>query len=254
MVTRYFIKLAYDGSDFFGWQTQKNKNTVQDQLTAVLQLSLNDKSIKLTGCGRTDTGVHASCYYAHFDTLKPITDIPKAIYKLNNFLPHSIAVAAIFEVDDAAHTRFDATSRTYQYFLHREKSPFHNQYSLLFLRELNFEKMNTAAQYLLSVKDFSAFAKAGSDNKTVICNVTNAKWERKGEQWCFTITADRFLRNMVRAIVGTLLEVGLGKISFPEFKAIIESRKRGNAGSSAPANALFLSDVQYDFISDKKII
>jgi len=254
MVTRYFIKLAYDGSDFFGWQTQKSKNTVQDNLSDVLQLSLNDKTIKLTGCGRTDTGVHASCYYAHFDTVKPIADIPKAIYKLNNFLPHSISVAAIFLVDGAAHARFDAISRTYHYYLHQEKNPFLNQYSLLFLRELDFEMMNTAAEYLVSVNDFSAFAKAGSDNKTVICNVTNAKWERKEDQWCFTITADRFLRNMVRAIVGTLLELGLGKISFSEFKSIIDSRSRGNAGSSAPANALFLSDVQYDFISDKKTI
>jgi tRNA pseudouridine38-40 synthase len=250
MVLRYFIKLAYDGSDFFGWQTQSNENTVQDKLTSVLQLTLKDSSIKLVGCGRTDTGVHASCYYAHFDSSEAINDIPKTIYKLNNFLPDAISIYTIIEVNSNAHARFDATHRTYHYYLHQTKNPFLTKYSLLLLRELDFDKMNAAANYLLSVEDFSSFAKVGSDNKTVICNVTNAKWEKKETQWCFTITADRFLRNMVRAIVGTLLEIGLGKISFEDFKTIIESRSRGNAGSSAPANALFLSDVKYDYIGD----
>jgi tRNA pseudouridine38-40 synthase len=247
---RYFIKLAYDGSAFFGWQTQPNEDTVQDRLTQVLKLTLNDEDIKLVGCGRTDTGVHASTYYAHVDLKEAIPDVQKVIYKVNNFLPISIAVEKFIPVKDDAHARFDATSRTYRYYIHSKKDPFLHAYSLLFLRELDFDKMNLAAQSLLKYEDFSAFAKTGSDNKTVICKLMEANWEKKEDQWVFTISADRFLRNMVRAIVGTLIDVGLGKIDLEEFEAIIQSGSRQNAGFSAPAKALFLTEVKYDYICD----
>lgn len=247
---RYFLKLAYDGSDFFGWQTQVNEPTVQDELTKVLRLSLNDEKIKLTGCGRTDTGVHASCYYAHFDLDRKIDDDKKLLYKLNNFLPFSIAIERIIAVDNSAHARFDATSRRYKYFIHQEKNPFLTKYSLLFLRDLDFDKMNLAANALLDYSDFSAFAKLGSDNKTVNCKLSEAIWEKVGDQWIFSITANRFLRNMVRAIVGTLIEVGLGKVSIDEFHEIAKSGSREKAGVSVSANALFLNDVKYDYISD----
>ena len=247
---RYFLKLAYDGSDFFGWQTQINELTVQDELTKVLRLTLNDDEIKLTGCGRTDAGVHASKFYAHFDIAKAIDDIKKIVYKLNNFLPFSIAIEKIIPVEKTAHARFDATSRSYKYYINQKKNPFLKKYSLLFLRDLDFEKMNIAANALLNYSNFSAFAKLGSDNKTVICKVSEANWKKVDDQWVFSITADRFLRNMVRAIVGTLIEVGLGKISIAEFHEIAKSGSREKAGVSVSANALFLIDIKYDYISD----
>lgn len=246
---KYFIKIAYDGSDFFGWQSQPRERTVQDVLQNVLTQTLKLDDLKLVGCGRTDTGVHASSYYAHFDIENPITDISKIIYKLNNFLPFSISILDIFEVSIDAHARFDATSRTYHYFVHQQKDPFLKSYSYLFLRKLDFDKMNKACEALLKNVDFSSFSKTGSDNKTVICKLTEAKWEKIGKQMRFKISADRFLRNMVRAIVGTLFEVGLGKISLDEFQVIIDSKSRQKAGASAPAHALFLSDINYPYIS-----
>lgn len=248
---RYFIKLAYDGSRFFGWQTQTNENTVQDELSKVLRLSLKDENLKLTGCGRTDSGVHASCFYAHFDIDHALIDLDKIIYKLNNFLPNSIAIHRIILVDPEAHTRFDAQSRTYKYYIHQEKNPFLTEYSLLLLRDLDYSKMNAAAKKLMEFDDFSAFAKTGSENKTNICVLSEAVWTKENDQWVFTITADRFLRNMVRAIVGTLIEVGLGKISINEFHEIASSGSREKASFSAAAHALFLHDVKYDYISDQ---
>jgi tRNA pseudouridine38-40 synthase len=247
-VYRYFVKLKYDGTDFFGWQTQVNTRTVQGVLTKVLELTFHESNLKTIGCGRTDTGVHSSCYYAHFDLNTPIENINKSTYKLNNFLPFSIAIEEIIPVNKDAHARFDALSRTYHYFIHHQKNPFLQKYSLLIIRSLDYTKMNEAAQYLLNIDNFSSFSKLGSENKTVICKLTEAKWEKIGEQWRFQITADRFLRNMVRAIVGTLIEVGLGKISIESFKEIVQSNNRQNASASAPANALFLSNVKYSFI------
>ena len=246
---RYFIKLAYDGSDFFGWQTQPNEVNIQDVLTDAISLILKIENAKIVGCGRTDTGVHASCYFAHFDLDSIISDKNKTIYKLNNYLPHSIVVKELVEVSSEAHARFDATSRTYNYFIHQKKDPFLTKYSLLFLRELDIAKMNTAASLLLNYTDFSAFSKIGSDNKSTNCKLEEASWEIVGNQLVFTISADRFLRNMVRAIVGTLLEVGLNKISITAFESIIQSGSRQNAGASAPAHALFLSDIKYPYLS-----
>ncbi len=247
---RYFIKLAYDGSDYFGWQSQLNEVNIQDEITKSIELICSTKDLKVFGCGRTDTGVHASKFYAHFDLDIPIIDVKKCIYKLNNYLPDSISIYDLFIVDQNAHARFDATQRTYHYYLHKEKNPFLNKYSLLFLRDLDFDLMNEAAGLLIDYRDFSAFSKLGSDNKSVICNVTEAKWEKIENQYRFSITSNRFLRNMVRAIVGTLLEVGLKKISISEFKSILESASRQNAGASAPAHALFLYDIKYPYISD----
>lgn len=246
---RYFIKIAYDGSDFFGWQTQPREINIQDSLTDAIVLIIKDNNVKLVGCGRTDTGVHASCYYAHFDLVSPISDINKTIYKLNNYLSNSIAVKEIIEVSSEAHARFDADIRTYNYFVHQKKNPFLTKYSLLFLRDLDVEKMNIAAEKLLDHKDFSAFSKIGSENKSSICKLKEAKWKIADDQLIFTISADRFLRNMVRAIVGTLLEVGLNKISVDDFESIIKSGSRQKAGASAPAHALFLSDIKYPFLN-----
>jgi tRNA pseudouridine38-40 synthase len=245
---RYFIQLAYNGSAFNGWQIQDNTpNTVQQELQDKLSMILSEV-IKVVGCGRTDTGVHAKDYYAHFDSEKVYLHLPESnvIYKLNKVLPFEIAVKQIYSVKDEANARFDAEFRTYEYYLHSFKNPFLTNSSLLVYGDLNFEAMNVAANYLLSVSDFTSFSKINPQTKTNICNVVHAKWIALNDnEYVFTITANRFLQNMVRAIVGTLLEVGKGKISFGDFKQIIESKRRSNAGMSVAGHALYLSEIQY---------
>lgn len=241
---RYFIKLAYDGSDFHGWQMQDNAHSVQAELTEKLMLMLKE-DLHIVGCGRTDTGVHARMFYAHFDINSEIEGIRDFIYKLNSFLPRSIAIYDLYLVDNEMHTRFSAKSRTYKYYISTQKNPFKENFSYQFLPKLNVENMNRAAELLLDYTDFTSFSKLHTQTATNNCDISHAKWEETDDMLVFTITADRFLRNMVRAIVGTLIEVGKGKMKVEDFKKVIESKDRGEAGFSAPAKGLFLHDVGY---------
>lgn len=248
-MARYFIQLCYKGTDFHGWQVQPNAITVQETLEKAFTLLLRQE-VKIIGCGRTDTGVHANQFYAHFDCDMALATAEKLCFKLNSFLPKSIAIQRIFLVSKNTHARFDATSRTYKYYISKEKNPFKHEESYFYPYPLDFQKMQTASEMLLAYSDFTSFSKLHTDVKTNICKITAAYWEEDSQQLIFTITADRFLRNMVRAIVGTLLKVGKQKCSLDEFKAIIEAKDRSKAGSSAPAEGLFLHHITYPFIKE----
>jgi len=240
---RYFITISYDGSRYHGWQVQPNANTVQAELNKALSLILR-REITTTGAGRTDTGVNASKMVAHFDALK--MDAHSVRFKLNRLLPSDISVLDLSEVRPEAHARFDATSRTYHYHIYLQKNPFLRHYAACIGFPLDFEKMNLAAQELLSVKDFTSFSKVHTDTKTNNCNVTRALWtETEKGLWRFEITADRFLRNMVRAIVGTLIEVGRGRLSIDGFRDVINKKDRCAAADSVPGHALSLVDITY---------
>ncbi len=245
---RYFIQISYKGTNFHGWQSQENAITIQKILTEVMSLKLQE-DIELMGAGRTDTGVHASYYIAHFDTtLQNLDKDEKKKGAINNFLPVDIAVQKIIKVDNNAHARFDAISRTYKYYISLEKNPFISEESVLIKEKLNVENMNLASKALLEYTDFESFCKLHSDNKTSICKIVEAKWYKKNNTLIFEITADRFLRNMVRAIVGTMLDVGREKITIEQFKNIIEKKDRSAAGTSAKAKGLFLTNIEYSFI------
>lgn len=240
---RYFLELAYNGRNYFGWQVQPNQISVQEAIETRLSKILGQK-ISIVGAGRTDTGVHAKKMYAHFDF---DGELKKDLVKhLNSFLPKDIAIYKIHEMDPEAHARFDATSRSYNYHISPQKNPFAFDGAWVFNRNLDLDKMNDAAQLLIKKGDFGSFAKLHTDVKTNICDVTEAFWfEAENGQYVFQITADRFLRNMVRAIVGTLVEIGIGKISKEDLVQIIADQNRGSAGASAPAQGLYLVDVQY---------
>lgn len=241
---RRFIQLSYDGAAYHGWQKQPNARSVQQTLQEALS-TLLQTDIEVVGAGRTDAGVSARMMVAHFETSKAC-DNEQLVYKLNKLLPHDIAVQCIWEVPDEMHARFSATSRTYHYYIHTRKDPFVRQYSWLVTFPLDFARMNEAASRLPDFDDFTSFSKVNTDTKTNLCNVTEARWTREGENtWRFTITANRFLRNMVRAIVGTLIEVGRGRMTVDEFCQVIEQKNRCSAGDSVPGHALFLVDVSY---------
>jgi tRNA pseudouridine38-40 synthase len=244
MLQRFAIELAYNGTDFFGWQIQPKQISVQEEIEKQLSRLLGNEPAKITGCGRTDTGVHASYYVAHFDTTVDI-DPETLLYKLNKMLPKSIVLYSIQAVSEEFHARFSAKKRQYTYTISQLKDPFNlNQWFLK--QELDLEKMNQACELLLGTKDFTTFSKLHTDVKTNICTVFSANWVRIDSKIEFKIEADRFLRNMVRAIVGTLVDVGLNKISLVEFEQAITSMNRSNAGMSAPGQALFLSNIEYD--------
>jgi tRNA pseudouridine38-40 synthase len=243
---RYFIHFSYNGTHYHGWQTQPNAKTVQETLTHVLTTILDSK-IQLMGAGRTDTGVHAMQMFAHFDYDLQVDD-SKIIHNLNAMLPNDIVVFDIFEVKFDAHARFDATARTYQYHINDQKKAFSNDLSWYFSKKLDVDLMNQAAKLLIYHLDFECFSKTNTDVNTFICHVSEAFWETQNNDLVFTITADRFLRNMVRAIVGTLLNVGLHKISLTEFVEILHSKDRKKAGFSVPAHGLFLTKIAYPFV------
>lgn len=245
---RYFICLSYNGAAFCGWQIQDNANSVQQELQKVLSLLLKEP-ISVTGAGRTDSGVHAINYIAHFDSQSVIQDAAYITYKLNAILPKEIAVHYIRQVHDTAHARFDATSRTYKYHVHTNKNPFDTGFSLhVRPQDMNIEKMNAAAEYFLGEHDFSSLEKVNGGNKTSICTVTHARWEQTDEcNYVFTVTANRFLRNMVRAMVGSLLEVGAGKREPEWICKMLEQKDRSAAGQSVPGKALFLVEVKYPY-------
>jgi tRNA pseudouridine38-40 synthase len=244
---RYFLRLSFKGTNYHGWQLQENAETIQGILENVISLKLSE-SISLTGAGRTDTGVHASNYYAHFESIKPDIDKIQFIKEVNRFLPHDIALHDLIKVNPDHHTRFDATERTYKYYIQRKKNPFNFDTTYYYTGELDVELMNQCAKALLKYQDFESFCRAHSDNKTFICDIKQAEWELKDDQLIFTISADRFLRNMVRAIVGTLLDCGRNKIDINTFCQIIEKKDRSSASASAPAKGLFLFDIKYPYI------
>lgn len=241
---RYFIQLSYDGTAYHGWQIQPNGITVQETVEKALSVVARE-TVAVTGAGRTDAGVHASFYVVHFDTENQNLDNEKIIHNLNSLLPYDIAIQRVFKVHPEAHARFDALNRTYKYYLIKSKDPFLRQYAAKESRIPDLVKMNEAACKLLDYEDFTSFSKLGTDVKTNNCKVDLAEWTDEGNKSVFTIRADRFLRNMVRAIVGTLLEVGFGKISIEEFCRIIEAKDRCAAGASVPAKGLFLTGIGY---------
>ena len=245
---RYFIEFAYKGTNYHGWQIQPEAISVQEVLTKATNLILKD-SFELVGAGRTDAGVHASQMYAHFDTEVDFNS-EDAVRKINSYLPEDIAVFRIFPVSADAHTRFDATARTYEYHIHLKKNVFSKDLSWYHFRKLNIDKMNEAAKILLEYEDFECFSKTHTDVFTFSCNITQAYWEQKDSQLIFHISANRFLRNMVRAIVGTLINVGLGKIQSNDVHEIIKSKNRGKAGFSVPAHGLYLTKVVYPYINE----
>lgn len=241
---RYFIELQYDGAAYFGWQRQPDTATVQGTIEAKLSM-LRGVPTEIVGAGRTDTGVNASFYTAHFDSDTAI-DCQQLAYKLNKVLPHDIAIMRIYEVEESLHARFDAKEREYTYFLTPRKSPFRRYSAWHYTADLNIEAMNAAARLLLEHEDFTSFAKLNSNNKTNICHITHAEWAVESDGTLrFTIRADRFLRNMVRAIVGTLVDVGRGRYTVEEFNDIITSRDLSRSSAGAPACGLFLSNVKY---------
>lgn len=243
---RYFIKFSYRGTNYHGWQYQPNASSVQETLTKALSVVLNSE-IEIMGAGRTDTGVHAKEMFAHLDFEKRI-EIPTLIHKLNSFLPKDIAISDVIPVHDDAHARFDATKRTYEYHINTVKNVFSEGLSWYYHQKLDVDMMNKAAAILLGHADFQCFSKVHTDVNTFNCKITEAFWKQEKDRLVFTISADRFLRNMVRAIVGTLVYVGLGKISLEDFNVIIESKDRGKAGFSVPAHGLYLTEVKYDYI------
>lgn len=246
MACRYFMRLAYNGAPFHGWQTQPNAVSVQETLEKAMSMVMR-MPMAITGAGRTDTGVNARTMVAHFDVEEPISDTARLVRQLNSIVGRDIAVYQIVRVGDEAHARFDATSRTYKYFIGLEKSPFSYPFCWTPPYKLDVEAMNRAAKRLFDYTDFTSFSKLHTDVKTNNCRIDHACWQMEGDKLVFTVTADRFLRNMVRAIVGTLVEVGRGKITEQQFCEIIEKKDRCSAGTSVPGNALFLWDITYPY-------
>jgi tRNA pseudouridine38-40 synthase len=241
---RYFVTFSYDGTRYHGWQIQPNDDSAQARLQGALSTLLRQE-IGVTGAGRTDAGVHARMMVAHFD-YDGALDCTQLTYKLNRLLPYDIAVEKVEPVSEEMHARFSATSRTYHYYIHTTKDPFCRAYSCELHYPLDFQKMNEAGLLLTGYDDFGAFCKAGADVKTTLCHVTEARWvQTSPTTWYFRITANRFLRNMVRAVVGTMIDVGRGRLSLVDFCKVIEGKRRTEAGESMPGNALFLEKIEY---------
>ncbi|TBX70200.1 tRNA pseudouridine(38-40) synthase TruA [Flavobacterium silvisoli] len=242
---RYFIKLAYNGTHYHGWQYQPDADSVQETLNKALSILLKTE-IDIVGAGRTDTGVHAKQMYAHFDFEDEI-EPTGLVRKLNSFLPKDIVIYDILKVADEAHARFDAIKRTYEYHIHTFKDAFETG-SWQYQNKLDLDQMNAACKLLFKHTDFECFSKTNSDVRTFNCVIFEAHWQQNGTKIVFTISADRFLRNMVRAIVGTMINIGLGKITLDDFEKIIESKNRSKAGFSVPAHGLYLTQIQYEYL------
>lgn len=240
---RYFIELSYNGSAYHGWQNQPNAISVQEVIEKGLSTLLKE-TISIMGAGRTDTGVHAKQMFAHFD-YKSNFDESNLVFKLNSFLPSDIAIHAIFQVKDDAHARFNASGRTYLYRISLKKNAFTFNNVFYMKQVLDIEKIKQATKVLFQYKDFQCFSKSNTDVKTYNCDIMKADWVLVNDELQFTIKADRFLRNMVRAIVGTLINIGLGKINIDDLHTIIQSKNRSEAGFSVPAHALYLIEVEY---------
>ena len=243
-VVRYFIHFAYDGTNYHGWQIQPDANSVQEELQKALSV-LFRHDVEIVGAGRTDAGVHARQMVAHFEWDGQL-DCQQTAYRLGRMLPRDIAIYRMEPVADDMHARFSAVRRTYHYYLHTERDPFCRQYSCELHYDLDFERMNEAGRILCTYEDFGAFCKSHSDVKTTLCKVSEAHWiQVDSTHWYFRISANRFLRNMVRAVVGTMIDVGRGRITLDDFRKIVEGKQRTQAGESMPAHALFLEEIEY---------
>lgn len=241
---RYFIELSFKGTNYFGWQIQPDAPTVQEKLNSSLSLLLREK-IEIVGAGRTDSGVHAKLMIAHFDSDR-VESLDNLKHRLNSLLPDDISVYRIYEVQSDAHARFDAESRSYIYKIFLGRDPFELETTWqIHNKDFDIDLMNEACKVLLKHKDFKAFSKSKTDVKTYECVIFDAEWVLDNNQLNFNISANRFLRNMVRAIVGTMLEIGQGDLSIADFENVILSRNRSNAGKSVPARGLYLSDIKY---------
>ena len=247
---RYFIQISYNGTNYHGWQQQPNASSVQETLNKALSTVLN-RTIDCMGAGRTDTGVHATQMYAHFDC-DELQNTTSIIHKLNSFLPQDIVVHNLIQVHDDAHARFDATKRTYEYHIYSFKNAFLQNKSWYFHQKLTIDLMNEACKILFNHTDFQCFSKVHTDVNTFDCKIYEAFWKEENANLIFTISADRFLRNMVRAIVGTMVNVGLEKITLDEFQTIIESKDRNKAGFSVPAHGLYLTEIKYGYLNNKE--
>ena len=245
-MNRYFIQLSFKGTAFHGWQSQENSQCVQTILEEALTVILRE-NISVTGAGRTDAGVHASEFFAHFDIDRDFTpfEIEKLVFSLNGYLPQDIAIQSVFKVHQETHARFSALSRSYEYHIIKVKDPFLKEFAYRYPGPLDIDLMNTGAAMIMNVDDFTSFAKLPAETKTNICRVTHARWTENGSSLVFSITADRFLRNMVRAIVGTLIDLGRGYLSLDDLQRIIEAKDRTRAGFSVPACGLYLVKVEY---------
>lgn len=242
---RYFIHLSYDGSRYHGWQIQPNDISIEGEIERCLSTLLG-VPVDIVGAGRTDAGVHARHMVAHFDVEEPVADTSQLTYKLNRMLPPDIRIEKTESVPDDMHARFSAKWRTYHYYLSLKPTPFNRHYTWLCHYDLDFPLMNEAARMLMEYKDFACFCKSHTDVKTTLCDVVEAGWVKTGDsEWFFVIKANRFLRNMVRAVVGTLVEVGRHRMTLEQFRSVIEGKSRCQAGESMPANALFLEKIEY---------
>jgi tRNA pseudouridine38-40 synthase len=246
---RYFVRLSYKGTAYSGWQIQDNAVTVQGKVNETLSV-LAGTEVSTTGCGRTDTGVHATRFYAHFDLPGPIGDLSRFLYSANAILPEDIVFREIFRVEDTAHARFDASKRTYEYRISTTKNPFLKDLSYQSFAVHDIERMNSACNLMIGTHDFSCFARTHSGSSNPVCTVYEAYWRAQGDILIFTISANRFLRNMVRAVVGTMLEIGSGKQSADSIPELIRKGERSEAGASAPASGLYLCEVVYPFITN----
>jgi len=243
-IKRYFIELSYNGTAYHGWQRQPNAMSIQQLLEEALSKILGE-TIRIVGAGRTDTGVHARQMFAHFDVKKKTIDPNEIVFLLNAFLPKDIAVRSIHSVTAEAHARFDATARSYEYHIATQKDPFLSDFHYYIKNAPNVLSMNEAAKTLLEYKDFQCFSRSNTDVKTFICKIEKAEWHQEGSRLVFYISANRFLRNMVRAIVGTLLEIGQNKRALEDFERVIKSKDRKQAGFSVPAQGLYLTKIEY---------
>jgi tRNA pseudouridine38-40 synthase len=248
IMPRYFLELVYDGAPYRGWQRQLEDPSVQEVLERALRTTLRLPNLFVVGCGRTDTGVHATEYFAHFDAPSDRVVDQRLVFSLCSMLPESIAVKRVIPVADDAHARFSATERGYKYLIHRRKDPFLADRSHLLFPPLDVDAMNKACEALIGKQDFTSFCKAGSDAKTMICDVRHARWEHTSNGYRFEIRADRYLRNMVRAIVGTCIRIGKGIDPPSSMADVLAAKDRGAAGKSAPARGLYLDRVVYPFI------
>lgn len=243
---RYFLGISYDGTHYHGWQRQTNGHTIQSVIEDALRKLLRQETVVTIGCGRTDTGVHAQQFYLHFNAEKEITDIEEVYFRLNMMLPRDIGLYGLWRVLDRSHARFDAIERSYYYDIHTKRNPFLEKFSTFYPWQINFSTMNDAAKHLISKRDYSSFCKSGGGQTTGICDIRKAYWEQiDNDRFRFHITADRFLRNMVRAITGTLIDIGAGKYVPQEIENIIAEGKRSAAGQSMPPQGLHLSQVIY---------
>lgn len=247
---RYFVQIAYRGTAYHGWQSQPNAPSVQETIERCFSKVFGNSTIPIMGCGRTDAGVHAKSYFFHVD-LPQDWEEEQLCFKLNRMLPLDISTIRSYKVSSDLHARFHATKRTYRYFIHQQKDPFQQDQSWYFQQELDVNAMNLAATRLLGTKDFGSFSKLHTVVKTNICTIFHAEWIQTEDQWYFEITANRFLRNMVRAIVGTLIEVGIGNLTVEDIDTIIEAKDRSEAAVSVPAHGLFLWEITYPFLTEK---